>query len=38
VLFRSITLVEGTIGATFRLTIPDRAVDLEAHRPARARA
>ena len=33
-----ITLVEGTIGATFRLTIPDRAVDLEAHRPARARA
>ena len=33
-----IMLVEGTIGATFRLTIPDRAVDLEAHRPARARA
>jgi signal transduction histidine kinase len=33
-----IALVEGTIGATFRLTIPDRAVDLEAHRPARARA
>jgi signal transduction histidine kinase len=33
-----IALVEGTIGATFRLTVPDRAVDLEAHRPARARA
>jgi signal transduction histidine kinase len=33
-----IALVEGTIGATFRLTIPDRAVDLEAHRPARQRA
>lgn len=32
-----IRLVEGTIGATFRLTIPDRAVDLDAHR-ARARA
>ena len=33
-----IRLVEGTIGATFRLTIPDRAVELEAHRTARARA
>jgi signal transduction histidine kinase len=27
-----IKLVEGTIGATFRLTIPDRAVELDAHR------
>ena len=27
-----IRLVEGTIGATFRLTIPDRAVELDAHR------
>jgi hypothetical protein len=33
-----IRLVEGTIGATFRLTIPDRAVQLDAHRSARARA
>jgi signal transduction histidine kinase len=33
-----IRLVEGTIGATFRLTIPDRAVELDAHRGARARA
>jgi signal transduction histidine kinase len=33
-----IHLVEGTIGATFRLTIPDRAVELDAHRSARARA
>ncbi len=33
-----IRLVEGTIGATFRLTIPDRAVELDAHRSARARA
>ncbi len=33
-----INLVEGTIGATFRLTIPDRAVELNAHRSARARA
>jgi signal transduction histidine kinase len=33
-----ITLVEGTIGATFRLTIPDRAVQLDARRSARARA
>ena len=32
------SLVEGTIGATFRLTIPDRAVELDAHRNARARA
>jgi signal transduction histidine kinase len=33
-----IRLVEGTIGATFRLTIPDRAVKLDAHRSARASA
>jgi signal transduction histidine kinase len=33
-----IKLIEGTIGATFRLSIPDRAVELDAHRPARARA
>jgi signal transduction histidine kinase len=33
-----IKLVEGTIGATFRLTIPDRAVQLEARRSARVRA
>jgi hypothetical protein len=32
-----IRLVEGTIGATLRLTIPDRAVELSAHRGARAR-
>jgi signal transduction histidine kinase len=31
-----IRLVEGTIGATLRLTIPDRAVDLSEHRGARA--
>jgi signal transduction histidine kinase len=31
-------LVDGTIGATFRLVIPDRAVDLEARRGERARA
>ncbi len=31
-----IRLVEGTIGATLRLTIPDRAVDLAVHRGARA--
>ncbi len=33
-----IGLVPGTIGATFRITIPDRAIDLEAHRGARVRA
>src|SRR5919108_2429690 len=33
-----IRLVEGTIGATFRLTIPDRAVDLSTVRGERARA
>jgi len=33
-----IRLVEGTIGATFRLTIPDRAVDLDTRRGERARA
>src|ERR1700751_2420974 len=31
-----VRLVEGTIGATLRLTIPDRAVELSAHRGARA--
>jgi signal transduction histidine kinase len=31
-----IRLVEGTIGATLRLTVPDRAVELSAHRGARA--
>jgi len=33
-----IRLVEGTIGATFRITIPDRAVDLKARRSERASA
>ncbi len=33
-----IRLVEGTIGATFRITIPDRAVDIGARRGERARA
>jgi signal transduction histidine kinase len=33
-----INLVEGTIGATFRITIPDRPVELNAHRSERARA
>jgi signal transduction histidine kinase len=33
-----IRLVEGTIGATFRLTIPDRAVELTARRGQRASA
>ena len=33
-----IRLVPGTIGATFHITIPDRAVDLEFHRGERARA
>ena len=33
-----IRLVEGTIGATLRLTIPDRAVELAAHRGARIHA
>jgi signal transduction histidine kinase len=33
-----IRLAEGTIGATFHLTIPDRAIELDAHRSARARA
>jgi signal transduction histidine kinase len=31
-------LVDGTIGATFHLTIPDRAVELQARRDARASA
>jgi len=33
-----IRLVEGTIGATFRFTIPDRAVELDKRRGARASA
>ncbi len=33
-----IRLVEGTIGATFHLTIPDRAIELNARRGTRARA
>ncbi len=33
-----IRLVEGTIGATFRVTIPDRTVDLRARRGERVRA
>jgi signal transduction histidine kinase len=33
-----IRLVEGTIGATLRLTIPDRAVELSARRGVRAQA
>jgi signal transduction histidine kinase len=33
-----IRLVDGTIGATFRVTIPDRAVELDAKRNERARA
>jgi signal transduction histidine kinase len=33
-----IRLVPGTIGATFRITIPDRAVDLDSRRGERARA
>jgi signal transduction histidine kinase len=33
-----IRLVEGTIGATFHITIPDRAVELQARRNAKARA
>lgn len=33
-----IRLIEGTIGATFRVTIPDRAVSLDSHRGARVTA
>ncbi|MEW6394378.1 MULTISPECIES: HAMP domain-containing sensor histidine kinase [unclassified Afipia] len=33
-----LNLVDGTIGATFRITIPDRAVELRSLRDARARA
>jgi len=33
-----IDLVEGTIGATFRMRIPDRPIPLQAHRDERARA
>ena len=33
-----IRLVEGTLGATLRVTIPDRAVELQARRGERARA
>jgi len=32
------SLAEGTIGATFHIIIPDRAVELDAHRHERARA
>lgn len=33
-----IRLIEGTIGATFRISIPDRAVELNSRRGVRARA
>ena len=33
-----IHLVPGTIGATFRISIPDRPLKFEAHNGARARA
>ena len=33
-----LNLVEGTIGATFRIALPDRAVELHSLREARARA
>jgi len=33
-----IRLVDGTIGATFRVTIPDRAIELKSRRGARASA
>ena len=33
-----IRLAEGTIGATFHISIPDRAVELDARRSERARA
>jgi hypothetical protein len=33
-----IKLVEGTMGATFRISIPDRAVELDSRRSGRARA
>jgi signal transduction histidine kinase len=33
-----IRLIEGTIGATFRITISDRPIELDARRPRRARA
>jgi hypothetical protein len=33
-----IRLIDGTIGATFRIAIPDRTVDLQARRNERARA
>jgi hypothetical protein len=33
-----IRLIEGTIGATFRISIPDRAVELNSRRGTRARA
>jgi signal transduction histidine kinase len=33
-----ISVVDGTIGATFRFTIPDRTVDLDTRRDKRARA
>lgn len=34
----SISLVEGTIGATFRITVPDRPIDLQARARRRASA
>ncbi|MFC3691464.1 ATP-binding protein [Chenggangzhangella methanolivorans] len=34
----SIALVDGTMGATFRITIPDRPIDLQARARERARA
>lgn len=33
-----IRLIEGTIGATFRITVPDRTVDLKSRRAQKARA
>jgi signal transduction histidine kinase len=33
-----IHLVEGTLGATFRITLPDRPVELHSIRSERARA
>jgi len=34
----TLALIDGMIGTTFRITIPDRAVQLDAHRDARQRA
>src|SRR5690606_34746985 len=33
-----IRLVEGTIGATFRITVPDRVIELRTHAAARSSA